>query len=225
MQITVISVSTPVSIPTGKGRPYRKLEVLHKNDKGYNNTQTLVSFKNPSVFKTMEGAKTGQIYEVDEIKNEGGFREWKSARLVEAQAEGVVDAGLKTGELPKVDTTGVATKAPIKVQVTELDRNRYIVRQSSLERAIETLAGSGSFSVADVTKVAEQYEAWVFRPVAIEADNAKAAIAVVKAVAPAATAVEVARRPGRPRKAVPVTYNVEDANDYPDSEVGTGEVD
>ena len=98
-----------------------------------------------------------------------------------------------------MDKAGVAAKTPIRVQVTEADRNRYIVRQSSLERAIETLSGGGVFGVQEVTQVAAQYEAWVFRPIDIEVSSAKEAIAVVKAVAPAASAVEV-RRPGRPKK-------------------------
>ena len=199
MLITIIKVGTPETQPTGKGRPYRKMEVLYRNSKGEVYPKILVSFKNPTVFKVLSEAKEGQEYEVENVKNEDGYFEWKSANLVTAET---------TGVLPQVDAKGDGVKAPVKMIVTEADRNRYIVRQSSLERAVETLSGGGVLTVKDVTDIAAQYEAWVFRPVplsvaALEPVKQVTAAPVAQVAATAEVAQEsVAPRRGRPRKPV-----------------------
>ena len=182
MQIELVAQPNITTNP-GQGRPWKKMEVLYRNE-GKVSTKTLVSFKNPTVFKIFAEAKQGDVFEVESVKGEPGadgkqYWEWKSAHLVGASTGG-----------PVVDTAGTPAKPVTKMIVTEADRNRYIVRQSSLERAIETLAGNGAFNVAQVVTIAEQYEAWVFRPVQ-----------TVETAPEAATAnVEAPKKRGRPVK-------------------------
>ena len=208
MHITIVKIGTPETIPTGKGRPYRKLEVLYRNEKWFTNSHKLISFKNPSVFKMFENAQEGQEFEVDVVKNESGFNEWKSA--VPAGASPTVVAEATKGELPAVNKQGAAANTPIRVQVTESDRNRYIVRQSSLERAIAYHeAAAIQPTVESVCSIAAAFETWVFRPVEVQVATAKEASAVVKEVAAQADAVQVTRKPGRPKKVIEMVEETE----------------
>ena len=198
MQIELVANPT-ITVNPGQPRPWKKMEVLYRNE-GKVQTKILVSFKNPTVFKVLEAAKQGDVFEVESVKGEPNaegkqFWEWKSVHAVGAQAA--------TLETQAVDTAGTPAKQVTKMVVTEADRNRYIVRQSSLERAIETLAGNGTFGHGEVTALAAVYEAWVFRPVG------EAPVAANINVGPSVTVsqdgtVLPARKLGRPRKVVPV---------------------
>ena len=186
MQIELVANPT-ITVNPGQPRPWKKMEVLYRNE-GKVQTKILVSFKNPTVFKVLEGAKQGDIFEVESVKGEPNaegkqFWEWKSVHAVGAQAE-----------TQAVDTAGTPAKPVTKMVVTEADRNRYIVRQSSLERAIETLAGNGAFGYGEVTGLASIYEDWVFRPVG--ASQGIPAAANTNVVAP----TETPKKRGRPAK-------------------------
>ena len=218
MQITIVATPNITTEAGGKGRPYKKMEVLYRNDEGKVMTKILVSFKNPDVFKALSEGKPDDVFEIGSFKNdETGYWDWKSAHQTGVSGN---------GEDKQVNTAGKSEKAPVRVPVTELDRNRYIVRQSSLERAVETLAGNGVLTVEAVTKVAAQYEAWVFRPInALSQDTyldlrqtthvtAEQVAATAQTVRPLTTkAAEIPvgeglsnipprRAPGRPRKPV-----------------------
>ena len=183
MQIELVANPNITTNP-GQGRPWKKMEVLYRNE-GKVQTKVLVSFKNPTVFKIFSEAKQGDVFEVESVKGEPGadgkqYWEWKSAHLVGASTGG-----------PVVDTEGTPAKPVTKMIVTEADRNRYIVRQSSLERAVETLTGGGVVTFETVTALAGRYEAWVFRPV--EDNTAKRPEVAQEAPKP---------KLGRPRKIV-----------------------
>ena len=205
MQITLVAAPN-VTVNPGKGRPWKKMEALYKNLDGKVMTKTLVSFKNPTVFKIFSEAKQGDVFEVESVQSEEAdaegrkYWEWKSAHAV----------GSYTGDVV-VDATGAPAKQVTKMVVTEADRNRYIVRQSSLERAIETLTGAIPFGVKEVTAVAEQYETWVFRPVnALTSDtylNAEKVAAAAQESKPAA--IQEFKPRGRPRKLVPAPTGTE----------------
>ena len=187
MQITLVA-NPNITVHPGKPNPWKKMEVLYKNMDGKVMTKTLVSFKNPTVFKVFADAKQGDVFEVESVQGEPNaegkqFYEWKSAHAVNS-GEQVVDA------------SGTPAKPVSKMVVTEADRNRFIVRQSSLERAVETLAGQGVLTFESVTSLAERYEAWVFRPVG---DNSNKAVEKEASQEPVAAAT-AARKPGRPRK-------------------------
>ena len=192
MQIELVAAPNITTNP-GQGRPWKKLEVLYRNE-GKVSTKTLVSFKNPTVFKIFAEAKQGDVFEVESVKGEPGadgkqYWEWKSAHLVGGKSEG-----------PVVDTAGTPAKPVTKMVVTEADRNRYIVRQSSLERAIETLAGNGAFGYGEVTALAAVYEAWVFRPVEVAEKAASINVGPAVTVSQDGTVLPHGRKRGRPAK-------------------------
>ena len=207
MQVTIVTApNVTVNPPKGKGRAWKKMEVLYRTVDGKVSTKILVSFTNPTVFEQFEKSKVGEVYEVETVKGEPNaegrsFWEWKSAHAVGA-------ADIAPQEAPAVATPTVAqyqpteapvTRAPVKVLITEVDRQRSIVRQSSLAQAVASLGPlSAGVSVVQVLGVAAQYEAWVNRPV--EDVQTPAAVAPV--------VVETAAKPrGRPRK--PEVYQIE----------------
>jgi len=190
MQITIVKIGNIETVP-GNPRPYKRVEVLYRNTKGDVYPKKLVSFKNPTVFKVMSEAQPDQIYEVDVVKSEEGYSDWKSANLV----------GDQQGDLPAVNAKGEGVKAPVKMTVTEGDRNRYIVRQSSLERAVEVLSCQVTpVTFEEVIELAGRFEAWVFRPQAGEAGAVRAEAVAATPVITTSQNVPVARGPGRPRK-------------------------
>ena len=198
MQIELVANPNITTSP-GQGRPWKKMEVLYRNE-GKVQTKILVSFKNPTVFKVFAEAKQGDVFEVESVKGEPNaegkqFWEWKSAHLVGGQD--VKQEG------PVVDAAGTPAKPVTKMVVTEADRNRYIVRQSSLERAIETLTGEQPVTYNAVVALAAQYEAWVFRPVGAAPVAANINVGSSVTVSQDGTVLP-ARKLGRPRKVVPV---------------------
>lgn len=192
MQVTLVA-NPSITVNPGKGRPWKKMEVLYRNTDGKVMTKVLVSFKNPTVFKTFSEAKQGDVFEVESVQSEEAdaegrkYWEWKSAHSVGSETQGA----------PAVDTAGTPAKPVTKMVVTEADRNRFIVRQSSLERAIETLSSATTgFGFKEVTLLASQYEGWVFRPVG--SGVIPASVTEQTQVAEALTA----KPRGRPRKLV-----------------------
>ena len=166
MIIKIVKVSEPETVPTGKGRSYKKLEVLYVNDKGDRVTKNLVSFKNPSVFSIMSNAKEGEQYDVKNVKNEQtGYFDWAAAQNM----SGATVAVSKTEDVKPVET--VAEKAPGKVTGSNWEtaaerafRQVLIVRQSQVANAIEYVKAQGApFGIDDVTDVAAKLETWVFR--------------------------------------------------------------
>lgn len=156
MQITVIKVGPPESQPGKSGRGYKKLPVLYKNNRGEEKTKWLVSFSNPNVFKVFSEAQPGDVFEVKTQENEKGHIDWVRAEKV-GEGEPVVD-----------NTRGVKEGAPLKVTITEADRQRSIVRQSSLSTATNFLKdrtenGKGP-TAADILAVAQLFEDFVNRP-------------------------------------------------------------
>ena len=212
MQITIIQVGTPETIPGAGGRPYKKLEVLYRNDAGEAQTKKLVSFKNPTVFKTLAAAQPNQVYEVESVKDEQGkYWEWKSANLVSAQQ------AQPTGELPQVDKNGGAAKSAVKLAFTETDRQRLIVRQSSLKGAVDLASATAEvgkgFNLDVILQIAEKFEAWVCRNEEVVVAT-PVQVVVHRAAQPTTetTSTEV-RRPGRPRKVVPVEQINDELNE------------
>ena len=204
MQVTIVTApNVTVNPPKGKGRAWKKMEVLYRTVDGKVSTKILVSFTNPTVFEQFEKSKVGEVYEVETVKGEPNaegrsFWEWKSAHAVgAADAAPTSDSEGPTPE-PVVFPQYAApvVRGPVKVLITEVDRQRSIVRQSSLAQAVATLsAGGKSVGYYEVSTLAAKYEAWVNRPVE---DVAPAAVAPV---------IDLTKPRGRPRK--PEVYQIE----------------
>lgn len=229
MQITIITAPAVTVNPSKNGgRAWKKMEVLFRTLDGKVNTKTLVSFKNPTVFQQFELSKVGDVFEVESVLGEPDatgkigdgrrFWEWKSAHVLLATdlSQVATDLSQVQPPVPQPETTTTVSKPVVKMIVTEADRNRYIIRQSSLERAIETLSAVGTleegpFGKEAVTKLAAYYEAWVLRPVVEQIGTVTLVAATPQATAAVQACADAGGRGrGRPRKVVPTVIDPTD---------------
>jgi len=159
MQIQIQFIDVSVE---DKGK-YKMAEITFKDlAKGQTSSKKLMSFSNPVVYKTLVDAKKGEVYTIEMQKNDKGFWDWIAA----ATTTGV---STNTGGSPEATTkpTGAASFAsPKSTYETPEERAKkqvYIVRQSSLSAAIDTLkTDKKNPTPAEVIDLAKQYEGFVF---------------------------------------------------------------
>lgn len=126
MQIKVLNVDVN---DAGSGRnKYQIAEVLY-DDGGDKKTFKIFSFVNPTVFKTMSGAKNGDVFTITTGKNDKGYTTWESAT-----SGASADAPAATAK--SSNTFGGRDFESKEERET---KQRYIIRQSSLSNAIAVL--------------------------------------------------------------------------------------
>lgn len=159
MQIQIQFIDVSVE---DKGK-YKMAEVTYKDlAKGQTSSKKLMSFNNATVYKTLVDAKKGEVYTIEMQKNDKGYWDWIAA----STATGVNTA---SGGSPEATTKASGSSgftSPKSTYETPEERAKkqiYIVRQSSISAAIDTLkTDKKSPSVGEVIAVAKQYEAFVF---------------------------------------------------------------
>lgn len=122
---------------------------------GQDKKQTLVSFKNPDVFKKVQEF-VNQTVEVDSKKN-GEYWEWVSISASDAPAPSATGTGTPTSAT-RVSGSNYETKEE------RAARQVLIVKQSSLSSAVATLS-PGAKSALDpkaVVETAQMYSDWIF---------------------------------------------------------------
>lgn len=155
MKIQIQFISADVE---DKGK-YKMAEITFKDlAKGSVASKKLMSFGNPTVYKTLVDAKKGEVYEITMEKNDKGYWDWVAAGIsngVDTASKGVPEASKSSGfSSPK--STYETPEERAKKQV-------YIVRQSSLGHAIETLKTDKKVPTKEeVVELAQFYEAYVF---------------------------------------------------------------
>ncbi len=155
MKIQIQFISADVE---DKGK-YKMAEIAFKDlAKGQVSSKKLMSFGNPTVYKTLVDAKKGEVYEITMEKNDKGFWDWTAASIsnsVDTSSKGIPDA-------PK--STGFASpKSTYETPEERAKKQVYIVRQSSLGHAIETLKTDKKVPTKEeVVELAQFYEGYVF---------------------------------------------------------------
>jgi len=152
MQVTVVNVSRE-DRPNKTGGTYGVLTVAFRNAEGKLTEKKLMSFQNPQVFKHFERVSPGDLVEVTSVKV-GDYWQWTAI-------------GVATVVAP-ADSTSKATAAPPKsnyeTSEERADRQRLIVRQSSLSAAVNVLTvGAKALDKEAVKALARDFEEWVFR--------------------------------------------------------------
>lgn len=174
----VVYVSEPQE-QNGKGnRTYHIIEVIYKpSDGGPAKTQKLVSFNNPKVFDDIQTFDNGDKIWINTIKNEEtGYWGWQevSKEPIEgapAPAQRRASGGAKAADKQ------AGGKVVGNNYETPQERGRkqiYIVRQSSVDRAMATKGDLDPFKKADMKKIldtAEQIEQWIFRGYKVNDDD------------------------------------------------------
>lgn len=166
IQIKIISVEQETH-KTQKGS-YDSLEITYKNLTFQDKVEAkkIMSFNHKDVFNTLKSANNGAIFTVQRMKNDKGYWDWVSLGDEAPETSSASSTGGKTMASPK--STYETPEERAKKQV-------YIVRQSSINAAIEVLkTDKKNPSVTEVLEVAKQFESYVFG--AEPAANIKSAV-------------------------------------------------
>ena len=154
MLITLVDVSTPQVTKTAKGQ-YQAIEVSYKNEQGQIQGKKLMSFSNPTVFKAIQEFAKGDILNVEAVKDDQGYWQWKAVQKSDGSEPVTTSKPATTG--------GKVTGSNYETPEERAKRQVYIVRQSSISSAIDLLKSNGNdVKVDNVLAVAKQLENYVF---------------------------------------------------------------
>ena len=154
MLITLVDVSTPQVTKTAKGQ-YQAIEVSYKNEQGQIQGKKLMSFSNPTVFKAIQEFAKGDILNVEAVKDDQGYWQWKAVQKSDGSEPVPTARPASTG--------GKVTGSNYETPEERAKRQVYIVRQSSISSAIDLLKSNGNdVKVDNVLEVAKQLENYVF---------------------------------------------------------------
>ena len=148
MKIEIINVQS--STKPAKNGTYTQLDVAFKNLTfgGKVEGKKVMSFTNKDVFAVLSKAVTGQQFEVT-VEKEGQYNQWTKIALIEGGTPTMSDS-----VVPKAN---VSPKSTYETPEERANRQRMIVRQSSLSNAIDTLSvnpGKDKLRIEDVLQVA-----------------------------------------------------------------------
>lgn len=159
MQISVIDVGEPTTHATSNGRSYQAIEVTYKGIDGKVSNKKLMSFSNPTVFKTAQTWQKGDNVNIQAVKNDKGYWDWVGfgdSNSSEEQPQAVSQPQSSSKPTTRVTGSNYETKEE------RAQRQVMIVRQSSLSNAVATLATHGTkLNASQVIDLAKTYEGYV----------------------------------------------------------------
>lgn len=154
MQIEIIDVVRE-DLPSKNGKgTYGQLTVTYRSG-GRVQEKKLIAYSNPAVFKTIEKLTKGASVDVTSVKNDKGYWDWTAVN------EGGAAVATQSNSAPsntRVTGSNYETKSERAI------RQRYIIRQSSISSAVDSLAvgAKSPLNPADVIALARKYEEYVF---------------------------------------------------------------
>jgi hypothetical protein len=163
LQIQILSV-TQVQHPTrtpGKTTP--KLDLAYKNLTfgGKVEGKALFSFGDQAnAFKALAGANSGDVFEVEVVKNASGFNDWVSVK----KSDGTSTAPTASSNGRSAAPAQPVTRSTYETPEERAKKQIYIVRQSSISNAIDALSVGAKTApaVQDILTTAAQFEEYVF---------------------------------------------------------------
>jgi hypothetical protein len=160
IQIVNVEITSRAGAAGKKG--YEQAEVVYKqeyNGKQDVKTKKIMSFANPAVFAAIKAAKTGEVYEVTQVK-EGEFWQWTN--IVAASAAPAAQAAAPSNTKPAAQSNTYGRD--FETATERAEKQRLIVRQSSLSNAVALLTTGAKTppNVNDVKKLADELVAYVY---------------------------------------------------------------
>jgi hypothetical protein len=163
--ITIVNVEITSRAGTNGKKGYEQAEVVYKqeyNGKQDVKTKKIMSFANPAVFAAIKSAKTGETYEVTQVK-EGEFWQWTNI----VASSGASSAPAASAAVPpnaKPTATANTYGRDFETATERAEKQRLIVRQSSLSNAVAMLVTGAKTppNVNDVKKLADELVAYVY---------------------------------------------------------------
>ncbi len=159
---------------TKTGKDYVFIDVSYKNlsfqDKPEN--KKINQFSAKEVFATLRAAQPGDVFTLVREKDDAGFWQWISIAAGDVEIEQAKPQGAAPAATKGTGPVGVAAKSTFETPEERAIKQVYIVRQSSISAAIETLkTDKKAPTVDEVLAVAKQYEAYVFAKEEVKVDN------------------------------------------------------
>lgn len=158
MIIKIIDVDQQ-SAKSKTGKPYDFLEVSFKNMTFQEKAETkkVFPFGSKEVFDTLKRATKGQVYSILREKDDAGYWQWIGIQEGEVQMEVT-----EKGQPAKAVAGGVPTKSTFETPDERAKKQVYIIKQSSIGYAIETLkTDKKNPTVDEVLTTAQLYVDWV----------------------------------------------------------------
>lgn len=170
MQIQIIAVSKETK-PTAKGS-YVQAEIVFKNLTygGKTEAKKLMDFEKFGVFPIVANAPPGSVFDIEVVKNDKGFNDWTKATpgtagapVAQAPASAIAGYNGSTSN-SNAKAPSAPTRSTYETPEERAAKQVYIVRQSSVSAAINTLSigAKSAPKSADVVALAREYEAYVF---------------------------------------------------------------
>jgi len=136
------------SVTKGKAR-YQIAHVTYAV-RGETKTQKIMSFSNPETFKKVQELVSGDKITITVTKNDAGYSQWAKVEKVGSEKP------------PAVATPGKVLGSNYETREERARRQVYIIKQSSLERAMEYLkTKEEAFDTADVLATADIFVQYV----------------------------------------------------------------
>jgi len=163
--ITIVNVEITSRAGAAGKKGYEQAEVVYKqeyNGKQDVKTKKIMSFANPAVFAAIKAAKTGEVYEVTQVK-EGEFWQWTSLVKSDGGSQPTAQATQGAPAVPKPTSNGGFNR-DFETATERAEKQRYIIRQSSLSNAVALLTTGAKTppNVNDVKKLADELVAYVY---------------------------------------------------------------
>ncbi len=166
MNITILTTQTTTHMNKAN-KPYQQLEVTYKNNTfGKVESKKLMPFGvQEGAFKALASSQQGDIFEVTVVKNAAGFNDWTE---VKQQAPGAVVSPTAPAYGANPTNKGsntVAVKSTYETPDERAKKQVYIIRQSSISAAINTLSVGSKVApaVESVLNLAQDYYNWVMQ--------------------------------------------------------------
>lgn len=160
MLIQVIDVGTPNTHTAKNGRSYQSVEITYKGDNGQTASKKLMSFSNPEVYKQAATWVKGDAVNINTQKDDAGYWQWIGILSPGESAPVATQTNVATPS-----TGGGATRVTGSNYPTSDERTQtqgYIIKQSSLSNAVNTLSSGGRTANAnEVIALAKVYEGYV----------------------------------------------------------------
>lgn len=164
MLIEIIDVGQETKT-SAKGTAYSVLNVTFRNRTFKNKVESknLFSFGvQQGAFDTLSQSQKGDLYEITLTKNDKGYNDWTGC--VPSTGEAASAPAPSTGSAGGTNKSYAGGGRDFETKEERTNKQRYIVRQSSIDYAIKTLTpgAKGALDQGSVLETAAKYEQWVF---------------------------------------------------------------
>lgn len=159
MIIKIIDVEVN-SAMTKTNKPYEFLEVAYKNMSFQEKAETkkVMPFGSKEVLDVLKKATKGEVYTILREKDDAGYWQWIGISSGEVQMETTQQAAAPA----KAVAAGTPTKSTFETPDERAKKQVYIIRQSSLGHAIDTLkTDKKNPTPEEVIPIAQLYVDWV----------------------------------------------------------------